>query len=212
MAKDLVLCSVPPVAKGGERDVYVHPQNSEWLVKVYHQRFYDVHLKKYPIIMRLRRLKRYWSLVNELIEFIGIREDQNVETKYLQTIVGLADTDQGIGMIVNAVLSEDGGLASTLKSLVENGEYQPRHVEALEKLFQWMDETHIIIRDFSLDNLVWDYKQQCFVIIDGIGSKATLSLRSFSKVYNLHANKKRITKFRSRLDKLLRENTDLTVQ
>lgn len=203
MTKDLVLCDVSPIAKGGERDVYVHPQNSEWLVKVYHQRFYDVHLKKYPIVMRLRRLKRYWSLVNELIEFIGIRENPNVETKYLQTIIGLIDTDQGVGMIVQAVLSDDDNLAPTLKDLVTSKHYQTVHAEALEALFSWMIDTHIIIRDFSLDNLVWNHKDQCFVIIDGIGSKATLSLRSFSKAYNKKANQKRVEKFRSRLAKAL---------
>ncbi|MFC3153098.1 YrbL family protein [Litoribrevibacter euphylliae] len=200
---ELKLEGLSPVAKGGERDVFVHPENKAWLVKVYHQRFYDVHQKKYPIIMRFRRLKRYWSLVNELIEFIGIREKSSVETKYLQTIVGMVDTDLGIGMIVSAVLSEEGDLAPTLKDLVKNKQYQPMHAEALEALFQWMIDTHIIIRDFSLNNLVWSYQDQCFVIIDGIGSKATLSLRSFSKSYNQKANKKRVEKFRSRLAKVL---------
>jgi len=192
----------PVVSRGGSRKLFVHPEREDWLVKVYLQRFHDVNIERYPLTTKFRRLKLYWALVNELIEFVAIRENPETETKYLQTIIGTADTDYGLGMVVEGIFSEDGSLAPTLRDLVLDGRYQEQHQQELEKLFSWMSETDIIIRDFSLDNLVWDYKKQCFVIIDGIGSKATLSLRSFSKIYNRRANKNRIIKFKDRLKKL----------
>jgi hypothetical protein len=202
----------PVVSQGGSRKLFVHPERSDWLVKVYLQRFHDVNIERYPLTTKFRRLKLYWALINELIEFVAIRENPTTETKYLQTIIGTADTDYGLGMIVEGIFSEDGSLAFTLRDLVLERKYEDKHQRELEKLFSWMSETDIIIRDFSLDNLVWDYKKQCFVIIDGIGSKATLSLRSFSKAYNSRENRKRIAKFRKRLknlreERVLNENT-----
>jgi len=193
------------VSQGGSRKLFVHPEREDWLVKVYLQRFHDVNIERYPLTTRFRRLKLYWALVNEIIEFVAIRENPKTETKYLQTIIGTADTDYGLGMVVEGVFSEDGSLAPTLRDLVIENKYQEKHQQELEALFKWMENTDVIIRDFSLDNLVWDYKKQCFVIVDGLGSKAVLSLRSFFKTYNLRANKNRVEKFRIRLDRLKQE-------
>lgn len=200
----LKLSDQTPIAQGGERLIFIHPENREWLVKVWHARFHEKQQQRTPVLIRIIRLKRYWSLLNELTEYLGVREDKSSKLDYLQQLVGLTDTDLGFGMVVKAIKKKNGQLAPTLKDLVDSKEYNNKHDQALENFLEWMSETYIIIRDFSLNNLIWDEHNERFVLIDGIGSKIGFSLRSISRRYNQRANNNRINKFRTRLAKALK--------
>lgn len=57
----------------------------------------------------------------------------------------------------------------------------------------------MIIRDLSLNNIVWDEPGKLFVVIDGIGARPLPSLRQFSALYNKRANNKRAKKLLSRV-------------
>ncbi|GAA3926529.1 YrbL family protein [Litoribacillus peritrichatus] len=199
----LTLSDTTPIAKGGERFVFIHPDNPDWLIKVWHERFHKKQEKRVPIVIKFLRLKRYWSLLNELTEYLAIRECAKPNLNHIQQIVGLVDTDLGLGMIVKAVKKENGELAPTTEDLVKNAQYTAEHDKALDEYFDWMRDTDIIIRDFNLNNLVWDELAKKFVLIDGIGSKPGFSLRSFSKAYNKKANFNRIQKFKTRMKKAL---------
>jgi hypothetical protein len=199
----LKLSDQTPIAQGGERLIFIHPENNDWLIKVWHERFHEKQQKRTPFWIRVIRLKRYWSLLNELTEYLGVREDPHPKLEYIQQLVGLTDTDLGFGMVVKAIKQDNGKLAPTLKDLVERQVFHEQHHQALEVFFEWMSNTHIIVRDFSLNNLIWDECNQRFVLIDGIGSKIGFSLRSLSRRYNQKANHNRIVKFRTRLAKAL---------
>lgn len=199
----LKLSDQTPIAQGGERLIFIHPENDDWLIKVWHERFHEKQQKRTPFLIRVIRMKRYWSLLNELTEYLGVREEPAPKLEHLQELVGLTDTDLGFGMVVKAIKQDDGTLAPTLKDLVERHKFHKPHNQALETFFEWMSTTHIIVRDFSLNNLIWDEGNERFILIDGIGSKIGFSLRSLSRRYNQKANLNRIAKFRTRLAKAL---------
>lgn len=141
-------------------------------------------------------------LLHEITEHIAIRE-QEKDTRFLQTITGIVDTDLGPGLVVVPVRTKDGQLARTLHQLIKESRFKEQHAQELERLFNWMVNTDVVIRDFTINNMVWDEIHNHFVIIDGIGSKPTISLRPLCRCYNKHANKKRIAKLRQRLSKTI---------
>jgi len=193
------LKNAEPRFSGGENLVYSYPGKDHLLIKIIRPEWVEANLIKSPIIFRLVRLPKYWGVLNELIEYLAIYETKEPEAKYIETIVGLVTTDIGLGLAVEAVFHELGTVAKSLEVIITENKFTDQHKSELEKLFEWMIDTHIIIRDFTLNNLVWDGVNQHFVIIDGIGSKPLWSLRSISKVYNQRGNRKRVAKFRKRL-------------
>lgn len=199
----LELKNVEPIFGGGENEVYTYPGKEHLLVKIIRPEWVNANLLRSPIIFRLIRLPKYWGVLNELIEYLAVYETKKPEAKYIETIVGLVTTDIGLGLVVETIFHEPGTIAKPLEGLIISGEFSEIHQQELEKVFEWMIKTHIVIRDFTLNNLVWDGINKNFVIIDGIGSKPLWSLRTFSKAYNRRGNRKRIEKFRKRLAKRL---------
>lgn len=192
------LSGVSPVAEGGERYVYLHPHDDKLLIKVWKDRYYETLLKRYPFIHRLCRAPRYSSLTNEVIEHIVARENENV-SPHLQNIGGFCDTDMGLGIVVEAVMSVDGNLAPTLGTLLDEKKFSNFHHREIIKLNSWLLNSKVIIRDLSLNNIVWDEVGGKFVIIDGVGAKPVPSLRKVFAFYNKRANKNRAIKLMKRI-------------
>lgn len=191
-----------PIAAGGEKIVFVHPDSDKLLIKVWKTEYFEETRKLYPLLCRFRRLPRYITLTKEIVEHIALRE-QNIETRYLQKFYGLVDTDLGLGMVVDAVRDRDGELAKSLNQLVEEKKFTHQNQKALDQLFSWLEENYVIVRDFSTNNVVWDDVNKHFVVIDGIGARERLSLRELSNRYNKYSMKKKIMKLKSRLEKAL---------
>jgi hypothetical protein len=192
------LSNQEPLASGSEKLIFQHPDSPNLLIKVWHQAFFDRTKQRHPITTRFRRLPRFCALTNEITEHLAVRE-QNTNPTYIQHIVGLVDTDIGPGLVVEAITQKDGLLAQTLRQTIETKTYGPAHEKALNNLLDWVSETNIILRDLGINNLVWDEHQERFVVIDGIGSKPSISLRTLSREYNKYSNAKRSRKLRTRV-------------
>jgi hypothetical protein len=201
-----LLSEQQPITSGGEKLVFQHPESDDLLIKVWRKRYYDELKKKHSFLCRYLRTPRYSALLKEVIEHVAVRE-YGSNHGYLQNICGFVDTDLGLGMVVETIRDENGYLAKSLADLVEGHIFGAMHRRALEKLLEWLESTHVIVRDFTLNNLVWDEKNGMFVIVDGIGSRPVLSLRMFSKKYNRYSMKKKISKLRMRLERALEKNT-----
>ena len=187
------------VAQGGEKIVFHHPDSEGLLVKVINPRYINYMDTNWPISTRLRRLPHYWFYVNELIEHVFSREAEITHSDYIQDIVGLTDTNLGLGMIVRAVTKKDGQLAVSLKDIIDNKQYGDKHHAAVNALIEWINDNYIIIRDLTAANIVWDEYNEHFVLIDGIGARRLPSLRSISRRYNQYGNRKRTEKLKFRL-------------
>lgn len=203
MNNTIQLTDKEPVAKSGEKIVYLHPEDDNKLIKVISPRYVDYLKNNQSITSRLRRFTYYWFFSNMVAEHIASREWDIDKKHYLQRILGFEDTDMGLGIVVDAIKKEDGTLSDTLRDILEQSNYSAAHKQVLDDFIAWMKVTHIIIRDLSLDNLVWNESGKHFVLVDGIGGRYLPSLRAYWPHYNLRGNRKRAEKLQYRIDKFL---------
>lgn len=192
----IALTSRTPLARGAEKLIFAHPDAPGLLIKVWRQ---DGKWRA-----GRRRLGRYASMAKEVVEHLAARE-QGADTRYIQNVVGLVDTDMGVGLVVEAVRQPDGTLAKSLQQIVADRELDDVKKTALLDIVRWIGNSDLILRDLSRNNLVWSEDGQCFVIIDGLGSRPRPSLRNISRWYNRRSNRRRAAKilarFRGRLDR-----------
>ncbi len=189
------------VASGGERIVFDHPDSSEYLIKVLSPRYRNYMNTARRFSTKLRRLPYYWVYINELVEHIALREDHVPGKHFIQEVVGVVDTNLGLGMVVKAVRNTNGELASSLATLIDSHQFTELHRAALEDLLAWINSTYVIIRDLTARNMVWNERDGHFVVVDGIGARHLPSLRTVSRRYNQRSNRKKVAKLRARVRK-----------
>ncbi len=200
---DCLLKDTLPLASGSEKSIYQHPDSPQHLIKVWHEEYFYKIRKENPIFTRLRRLPRYSAILKEFTEHLCVREwnDQHI---FIQKIVGVVDTDLGVGLVVRKVARKNGDLARNLSDLLNSGEFSSDHRAALDEFLNWLKGSGVIVRDLGTKNLVWDEIEERFVVIDGIGGKARISLREYCKWYNRRSNNRRADKLLSRVEHILR--------
>lgn len=198
-----VLSKDDALASGGERIVFEHPQSPDLLIKVISPRYINYMNRERKITTKLRRLPYYWFYINELIEHVSLREEDVRDRRFIQDIVGLVDTNLGLGMVVRAIRKPNGDLADSLAAIIDSDQFTLTHRQALDDLLIWIESTYVIIRDLTAHNLVWDEGGQHFVVIDGIGARYLPSLRTISRIYNRRSNRKKTAKLRLRVRRQL---------
>ncbi|UTA48002.1 PhoP regulatory network YrbL family protein [Simiduia sp. 21SJ11W-1] len=182
------LACATPLFSGSEKAVYQHPHNPAWLVKVMRDS------KPTSWQARWLRLPRYWPFLSEWREFVVVRERRAEGCGFLQRFIGPVDTDLGLGMVVEAVRAADGDFAPTLGRMYRTGQLKPAHIDALQKVIDWMLECNLVVSDISTNNFVWDDAHGRWVLIDGIGSREPLSLRYWWSAYNRRMTRKKTHK------------------
>ena len=200
----LVISDLVPVAKGSIRDVYRHPDNPGLLIKVIRKSTQDEKFgsgrRWYK--SRKRRYGHLVSYVREIREHIAVNAASTEHPDYLQKIVGFADTDLGLGLVVEAIFAPDGSYAPTLSKLIAEGRMTPEIQEAFEKFCEAVMETEVIIADLHVHNVVYgspDGDDPRFIIIDGVGHKTLIPLELVSQRINRWSNSKKIEKLRARV-------------
>ncbi|TCK03058.1 YrbL family protein [Marinobacterium mangrovicola] len=203
----LTLSTQKPLASGGEKNVYQHSEMDELLIKVWRPRYFEKLERKNSFYNLFRRLPKYTGCLKELSEHLYVRE-WGEDTRFVQNIVGIADTDLGVGLVVEKVARGSGELAQSLNELLYTGSYNEVHEKAVAELVSWLRSTGLIIRDLNLRNLVWDELGNRFVIIDGLGGRAGFSFRSLCRWYNKRSNNKRANKLLVRIERAKKRRED----
>ncbi len=200
MHQTLALKDQEPLSFGTTKEVYQHPADPSLLIKVVK----ESSGRHRPPAGLLRRVGHYHEYITEIIEYLATKNVAPENARYLETIVGLADTDLGVGLVVKAITTREGDLAPTLAQLVAKNGLSEVQSDALDSILMWVSCTNVIVRDFSMNNLLWDEQTNHFVIIDGVGAKPAYSLRPLWRRYNIHANRKKINKLKSRIHNVMR--------
>ena len=196
----LNLTSREPVGQGAQKLVYRHPDDPRVLVKVVNPHFIERRDKKDRFYQKRRRIGHHRAFAREMIEHLvsrALNPGRLAPCRHMQNIIGVADTDLGAALLVEAVLDENGALAPTLRDLVESGRFGPREQQALETFLDWALTSNVLINDLSADNLAW-HPDGHFVMIDGLGDRAGIPIRAVSPWLN------RLYK-RKKIDQLLEE-------
>ncbi len=202
----LQLSDQEAVANGAQKFVYRHPESSGQLIKVLNPNYIRHINQTWPLSTRLRRLPYYWLYAYELVEHMAVRDQNVADNQFIQKIIGLVDTDLGMGLVVEAVTKRNGELADSLSQLINDRQYNEMHHAALLQLIDWVNDNYVIIRDLTTRNVVWNEEGGNFVIIDGIGSRNLPSFRMISKRYNARSNRKRTNKLREKVKRQAKKN------
>lgn len=188
-----ITISKKPIAAGRSRNVYAISHEPQLLLKVQKKapsprRFF----RKWKLLVRMRSYyKQTIPLLREVREYQRVANEGDNTTQHLQNFVSVAKTEQGNGIVVEAVCRENGELAMTLREMITHGHYDNKSHAALNDFLNWFVNSKIVAADVHLDNIVFDEKSRTMVLIDGIGDKTFIPLRAwFSKLNRM--NKKQI--------------------
>lgn len=211
---DLVrLRNTLPVAKGSIRDVYRHPADDRLLIKIIRE---STREEKYGsgqpwYKFKRRRYRHYISYLREFREHLAAKAKGTDHPSCLQNVVGLAETDVGLGLIVEAAVDRQGRYAPTLTEIVKSGRFEGEVRAHFERFLREVIDSDVILADLHLNNVVFAYKPVIgdhFVIIDGIGFKTVIPLERMSPAINRIANRQKVAHFRRRVETLASEVAD----
>ena len=150
-----------------------------------------------------RRYGHLVSYVREIREHIAVNAAGTEHPDYLQKIVGFAETDLGLGLVVEAIFAPDGSYAPTLRTLASTGQMATDDVQrAFDRFCDAIAGSPVIIADLHMANVVYGSRDSApphFVIIDGVGHKTLVPLELMSPWINRWNNRKKISKLRERV-------------
>lgn len=191
------------IAQGSSRWIYQHPDDSRSLIKVLKKGLiYD---KPKNMKQKLQVLKGRYKLarhLRELREYIGVVSNPNDEfAAHLPAMTGLQVTDQGFGIVVQAVRGVDGGLAPTLRRVFKNAQLNSEVASQLGIFFERLQRSSVVIGDLNPTNIVYgcvaDEPAQ-FYLVDGMGDSTFVPVRSFFPAWNANRKIKKIAALRAR--------------
>ncbi|MGM0516410.1 MAG: YrbL family protein [Pseudomonadota bacterium] len=200
----LTLSHLEPIAQGAQKLVFRHPEDPRVLVKVVNPRFIERRDRKDRFYQRRRRIGHHRAFARELLEHLVARAahpGRSGRCPHIQNILGIVDSDMGTALLVEAVLDENGELAPTLRDLIREDRFEARHREALKAFLDWVLDSNVLINDLSADNLAWDPDGH-FVMIDGLGDRAGIPVRSASQWLNRQYKKRKIRRLREEIEAL----------
>lgn len=206
----LAVRHLEPAAIGRQRYVFVHPSDPGLIVKVPTEGYVDRRSgktgKKYKRWHR-RRLRSRHNLVylREIREHLALRAAASELPPHVQVIVGLVETDMGLGLVSRAVRGRDGELAPTLATLLGDGRFDDKARRKLDAFFAWLLESPVVVGDLNVGNIVYGHDPAFgdhFVIIDGLGDKNVIPLNSVSPLLNRMSKSRRIDRLHADIARL----------
>lgn len=203
MTRFLKLKDTPPLAKGHSRLVYQHPHYADCLVKVIRP---DMIEKRWGSgaawYKRKRRYGRFISYIRETQEYVAGCVATGSNPAFLQKIVGFADTDLGLGLVMEAVRTPTGELAPHIAGLIERGQFGTTERKALDEVLLKILESDITLSDLNVGNLVYTGDETTpghFVLIDGLGTATIFPLKRFSRYLNRRSKLQKFARLEMRI-------------
>ena len=205
----LRLADETPVAKGRMRLVFRHPHDPSLLVKVIRPEVIDQRWGSgLPWYKKRRRYGQYISFIRETEEYIAGYAQHGGSVPFAQKITGYVETDMGLGMVMEAALDPDGGLAPTLARLAKGKMVDDTIRAELERFASALIESDIIVADLNPANIVRAYHPEFghhFVLIDGLGVSTVLPFKRISRALNRASKRKRLAAMRERMERFMQK-------
>ncbi|MDE0836830.1 MAG: YrbL family protein [Akkermansiaceae bacterium] len=195
------------IAKGRMRLVYRHPEDPGLLIKVIRPEVIPQRWGEgQPWYKCRRRYRQYISFIRECEEFIAGCAGGKRAVPFAQKITGFVETDLGLGLVMEAVLDEDGNLAPTLSTLVYGKEICPKMRAELDVFLEDLIASDLILADLNPENIVRGAAPgggHRFVVIDGLGLSTILPFK-FIPAINRASKRKRARDLWKRLERFSR--------
>lgn len=207
----LELSQIAPLAEGGNRLVFVHPDDPSRCVKVAHP---NVSLAAKRARKGLKgKLKpasafddnaEEWRVMQRLQAAIA---DIGRHVPYCE---GFVDTDLGPGLVSGLVRNADASVALPLKQRLWQDGYTPELEAAVRELATFWIDNAVPSRKLILHNVVVEQRDDCarLWVIDGIGSSDLLPFARWSKTLRRQKAERKISDLRSRIDALMKTRAE----
>lgn len=199
----LTLKDRSPLNMGRSRLVFEHPDDPSLIVKVVRPDVIEDRFGGGTVwYKRRRRYGRFVSYVREIQEYIAVYSAHGSSLPFLQTVIGLAETDLGLGLITETALDRDGNLAPSLGSLIAAGQFDSSARQDLEIFFRQLLDCNAVVSDLNVGNLVYAFDEErghYFVLIDGLGSANPLPFKAISDRINRRSKLQRFERLYNRI-------------
>jgi PhoP regulatory network protein YrbL len=203
----LPLAGSTPLAVGHLRYVFQHPLNGNELIKVLRADAIEARGKKWH--KRLARTLHYVGYVRELKEYLAARARGGDAEPPIARMIGLVETDLGLGLISEKVVAPDGTLAPTLAAMYEKRGFTPELNRELDTFLAGLIAGNVIVGDMHAWNIVYGTDSRGgprFVMIDGFGEKHAIPISSMSRTINRYRTKRRYRRMLTQLQRLVPVN------
>jgi hypothetical protein len=205
--KLLDLAGLRPIASGAERLVFQHPHHSGLLVKIVDIDEMAEHLSTRPLRRWRKKHQRegaYRGHIAELAEYAAAQNAAAGRWKIpMARILGLAQTNLGLGLLVEKITDGQGGLAPTVEQIVRERGLDDALARELDYFFDALADHHIILNDVSARNVVIGVNadgENGLYLIDGFGSKQAIPLFAYSKTLNRRRIQRKYKVLRAKLE------------
>jgi hypothetical protein len=154
----------------------------------------------------LPRTRHYVQYLRELKEFIVARARAPAVDVPIARMIGVVDTDLGLGLVSEKVVDESGALAPTLAAVYAKRGFTPELDAALAKFSQDLLEANVIVGDMHAWNIVLGSDSRGgprLVMIDGFGEKHAVPVSSMSRTVNRYRTKRLLKRMVEQVKKLV---------
>jgi hypothetical protein len=203
----LTLSSAEPIAVGHLRSVYQHPARANELVKVMRA---DAVARRWNAPgrwhKRLPRTRHFVQYLRELKEFIVARARAPEVDVPIARMIGIVDTDLGLGLVSEKVVGTDGALAPTLATLYGRRGFTPEIQRALTAFLAGLIDGNVIVGDMHAWNIVYGSDSRGgprLVMIDGFGEKHAIPISSMSRAINRYRTHRLYKRMIAQLERLV---------
>lgn len=179
-----------PAATGTWRLVYAHPDDSRFLVKVLRNDGKSARSRSAWYQSRPRE-GGLLLFSRELREYVAAAANSNGEELPIPRVLGLVETDLGLGLIVEKIFGRDGGLAPKLEARLEDEGFTREIQDKLIALVERINRHRVVLHDFKLPNIVCATDQRAgyrLVLVDGFGESALMPFFSLNASANSRRN------------------------
>ncbi len=205
----LELAPLQPLAIGNLRAIYQHPHHSDLLVKVLRPEAIARRWGAHNAFKRRSRTRQYGSFVRELKEYIALRAQIADVHPPVARIVGVVETDMGLGLLSEKIGGADGHMAPSLRAICFAGGGMPEWLDdALNKLLEEVLRFNMILGDLHSGNIVHGSDSRGgprLLFIDGFGEKNLVPLSSMSRTRNRWNTQRLFRRLRKELSRPLAE-------
>lgn len=186
----IVLSHQRPLAIGNLRAIHQHPDHPQLLIKTLRPealaRRWDApgQWRK-----RLPRARQYNAFVRELKEFIALQARMPNEIPPIARVIGVVETDLGLGMVSEKVVDATGAMATSVHSLYrQHGGAPPWIDAAFEQLLEQLLRFNVLVGDLHAGNIVYGTDSRGgpprLILVDGFGEKHWIPITSMSRWWN----------------------------
>lgn len=204
MKKFIELANLQPQFWGSVRVVYVHPNNSDLLIKVPRQEAHDRIAQVPEWKKRFKPLGAGSMNMHELRETMRLRPQPAQRLKHFFNAVAMIQTDLGWGLVVEAEYDSNGNYAATIASMVNDEE---RYKKPLAAFMDWLNDTPAVFYDLNPWNVLLAHRdgKDEIIAIDGMGEKSAIQFRTYFPSINKKKNQKEKERFFRFIDKIRAE-------